>query len=632
MAKKNSNTPKISVQGTSKTGAVSVVSSEKFKSTPLTEKEREARKKIATTAGGFHSKTAFYGTGDVSMGSGGNWYSPQLSTDFLEKPQNLRERRAWYRHFYNSSEIVGAAIDLHSTIPLSKIKLQKSKAENEHLAEYSYRFFNRMVERLDMLKSLSEISHEYWLIGNCFLFVEDHDPYEGLVKEARDSLISRGKAQSDMLLQNYKITDVDPNYVGWRKITILPPDQVKVSMVPFSDYPLIEYVPDARTREAIVRQRDTRGHDESQLSESSRPRVPEEIQQQVDENGTIMLELDPNQGSFAAHMARKKSQYETMGQSILERCVNTLLVKDKLRQAQTSIASRHMTPIRVVTAEDLSETDVDDLRTQIDMALMDPDYSIVANYQINWEEQGSNQRLLDLSAEFERYDSDLYAGLGVTREMMTGESSYSGSKITLELLNIQYMLFRDMLQDFIEKKLFEPVARKKGFVEVDLYGNERVIYPKVSFSRLSIRDNDAVFDQLMQLYNKGSLPIDDIYDLIGIDSSTASSRIEKDMMTPKDASFNDLLRGLYQATANELPNRTNLMQKIANNMGLNYKEPEDGEEAGGAGGAGGGLRFAGSGNTDKNKLVKMLEENPEAAEEFMKFMAGKKNSVKVGGL
>ncbi len=104
---------------------------------PLTEKEKAARvmKKLATGAGGMGmSRVAFggsYATGDTIGGAGGNFYSPQLSTDFLEQPQNLRERRAWYRHFYYKNELVGAAIDLHSTIPLSKIRLQRPKAKNQ---------------------------------------------------------------------------------------------------------------------------------------------------------------------------------------------------------------------------------------------------------------------------------------------------------------------------------------------------------------------------------------------------------------------------------------------------------------------------------------------------------------------
>jgi len=580
---------------------------------PLTAKEIQARQiaKKLKTEKSTPKIASVYTSGDIMSGSGGNWYSPQLSTDFLEKPQNLRERRAWYRHFYNSTEIVGAAIDLHSTIPLSKIRLRKPKSKNPHIAEYSYRFFSRMVDRLKLLKTLTEISHEYWLFGNAFLFVEDHAPYIGLGDEEKRALQSKGKAQSDMLLEKFNVRDTDPNYIGWRKIMILPPDQVRVLPKPFADNPTLEYLPDETTRGLIARAKDA-GEEES-LDRYTQSRIPNSLVEDMSTAGILTLQQDPYVGSFSYHLARKKSQYETMGVSILERCINTLLVKDKLRQAQTSIASRHMTPTRIVWGEDLNEVQVEDLRSQVDMALMDPDYSIIANYEVHWEEFGSNQRLLDLNSEFERYDSDLYAGLGVTKEMMTGEASYSGSKISLELLNIQYMLFRDVLQDFIEKSLFEPVAHRKGFVEKDEYGNETIIIPKISFTRLSIRDNDSVFEQVMALYNKGSAPVDDVFDILGLDGDAAAAKLENDMFTVKDASFNDLLRGAYQNAAQDLVGRSNLVEKLAEGLKLTIASPPEGEE-----GAGGGIRFASQGKkAAANALFKRITEDPTLAEKIM---------------
>ena len=118
---------------------------------PLTSKEVQARMQkranapYSTTSFGFNSRTA-YGSADVSGSSQGNFYSPQLSTDFLEKPQNLRERRAWYRHFYNANEFVGQAIDLHSTLPISKIKLDRPKIENQDYADYIYDFYVDMCQ------------------------------------------------------------------------------------------------------------------------------------------------------------------------------------------------------------------------------------------------------------------------------------------------------------------------------------------------------------------------------------------------------------------------------------------------------------------------------------------------------
>src|SRR5581483_7416599 len=52
-------------------------------------------------------------------------------------------------------------------------------------------------------------------------------------------------------------------------------------------------------------------------------------------------------------------------------CLRTLYYREKLRQAQTQIASRAMTPKRIVWAEDISETDVEELREQVDLALVD---------------------------------------------------------------------------------------------------------------------------------------------------------------------------------------------------------------------------------------------------------------------
>ena len=48
----------------------------------------------------MRSKYAFPSTSSGSQGSGGNFYSPEMSTDFLELPQSLDEQRNYFRFFY----------------------------------------------------------------------------------------------------------------------------------------------------------------------------------------------------------------------------------------------------------------------------------------------------------------------------------------------------------------------------------------------------------------------------------------------------------------------------------------------------------------------------------------------------
>ena len=140
-------------------------------STKLSAREVQARtqRKYATTTFGFSSRSAMdsYSSGGTSMSNYGNFYSPQLSTDFLEKPQNLRERRAWYRHFYEQNEYVGRAVDLHTMMPMSKIRLEKPKGQNQEQIDYMYDFFTEMCEEIKLFKSLLDISHEKNLLGNC---------------------------------------------------------------------------------------------------------------------------------------------------------------------------------------------------------------------------------------------------------------------------------------------------------------------------------------------------------------------------------------------------------------------------------------------------------------------------------
>jgi len=428
-----------------------------------------------------------------------------------------------------------------------------------------------------------EEDHTYQVNGfsthNCFVFAEEDDYSDDSSPEEKAQKKEEAKQRSQFLKQKYDISDKDPLFKGWKKLIVLPPDQVRVRKLPLSDDVAIEYVPDPETRKYITSEMPMYP---DQMLESSGIKydIPSEIRNKVMQSGTIPLDTDPYTGSHVYHLARKKSQYEPLGISVIERCINTLVLMDKLRQAQTSIASRHMTPMRIVWAEDLSSDQVDELREQVDLALVDPDYSIIANYEVHWEEMGSNGRLLDIEADYEGSLNRLFAGLGVTREILTGEGTYTGSKISLEIMNTQYLLYREILQDYVENYLFKPIAKKKGFVEYDEYGNEVVLYPRLSFTRLAIRDNETFFDAAFQLYQKGSVSIDLILDILNIDPESTREKIEHDMFTVNDNQFNEVLRNIYTNVATGLVENTDIVQKLARYMGLSMTEqPQPAEGA-----------------------------------------------------
>lgn len=474
---------------------------------------------------------------------------------------------------------------------------------------------------------------------NCFIYAEEDDPYESDNEDVIGELKEKGRLESERLFKEFGVIDRDPNYRGWKRLYVLPPDQVTVKKVVLSDEPYIEFVPDTETRKAILRSQESDFvfTQDGRQPLGPKPDVPPEILDKLQDNGAIPLDTDPYTGSHVYHMCNQKSPYQTYGVSILERCVNTLLFWDKLRQAQTSIASRHMTPFRIVWSPNLSEADVNDLREQVDLALVDPDYSIIANYEIHWEEQGSDGRLMNLTAEYEQCENALFAGLGVTRELMTGESTYQGNRLTLEILNTQYLLFRETLQEYVENYLFKPVAKKKGFIEKDKYGRERLLYPRLSFTRLAIRDNDSFFDQAMQLFNKGSVSVDVILEMMNIDPISTRRKVEADLFTTNDPAFNQFMVGVYQAAGNAAVERYDVLQRIAEYLDLSEVPPQPGQEAGaggGLGGLGGPMgRFSSAGLTPKrqaalNSVIRTLTADPSKLDMVIDKM---KANPKTGG-
>lgn len=533
-----------------------------------------AGKPVRLGADSQRSKIAYPATSSMMGGSGGNIYSPELSPDFLELPQSADERRNFFRHFYRNDPFVGQAIDLHTELPLSKVRLSMPKARDEEMARRSWEFCSRWARRVSLLQRLLEIVHDYNLFGEVYVYPEDTSPDmpedithefdveldgEGIEREVK-KLRSDADARAEKWLRK--------NYRGWTSIRVLPPEQVHMETFPFTDEKLYELIPDSKTKD-IINRADAGDGEAKRVVDS----MPVDVVEAVRAGSNIPLNTDPDAGSFVYYLARKRSQYEPRGYSILDRCIRTLVYRDKLRQAQTSISSRHMTPIRLVWAEDLSEPQLAALQEMVDLALQDPDFSIVTNFQVNWEEMGADQRLLDLSGEYEMTDRQMYAGLGVTESLLSGESSYSGDRINLEVVNTRYMLLREILQEFVEDYLLKPMCRRMGFVEVDEDGNEEVVVPGLSFTRLALRDNSDTFDNLLSLYQKGSLDIDVLLDLLNIDPHTTAQKLKRDAIGFNDSSFNEVLRSAYGEVGRKLVEESDITARVAATLGLNHTPP-----------------------------------------------------------
>jgi len=523
------------------------------------------------------ASAGFGGMGGGSiMGQGGNVYSPEMSTDFLELPQSDDEKRNFYRFFYDHDPLVGQAIDQLDELPLSKIRLRMPKARNKELGKASLRFCEKWSDRIKLLDRLISINHEWNLLGEAHIFSEDTSP--DMPEDIEFEIIREVTAEGEIVERKTKREDgteravawLKKNYKGWSAVRCLPPEQVHIESFPMTDEKLVELIPDSKTKAVINRAQGGDPHAARVVNS-----MPKDVVNAITDGRNIPLNTDPEAGSFYYYMARKKSDYEPRGKSILQRCLRWIIFRDKVRQSLTSIASRHMTPYRLIYAEDMNAEQTEDLREQVDLALQDPDFSIIANYQITWEEMGADQRLPDWSWVFDFTDRQMYAGLGMTESMLSGESSYSGDRINLEVINQRFMLNRARLQELVQDQFFRPMCLRMGFVEEDEDGNLEVLVPRLAFTRLSFRDNSETFDALMNLYQKGSLDVDTILEHLNLDPDTVREKLMQDVGTIQDATFNEILRGLYSRVGDSLAENSDFVEKTAEYLGLKYNKPKE---------------------------------------------------------
>ncbi len=153
---------------------------------------------------------------------------------------------------------------------------------------------------------------------------------------------------------------------------------------------------------------------------------------------------------------------------------------------------------------------------------------------------------------------------------------YGGNRIQLEILNTTYLQFRDVISRMIEDKIFKPIAMKKGFYELDAYGQPRWVFPKVTFSRMALRDSGDLYEMLYNMYAKGSLPVSTILEFLNIDATTVKRQLEEDLFTVNDSKFSSMIEGLYNALPEAIVNRTDIVNRVA--KGLQLQETDTNEE------------------------------------------------------
>lgn len=379
-------------------------------------------------------------------------YSPLWLNSNLNLPRDRATINAWCRSFYALNPFVHNAINLHSTYPISKLNIKSPNKDIE-------KFFNDMIEEIDLMNICVQIAQEYWLLGESFVYAELDE--------------SKGK---------------------WNRLVIQNPDYMVVKRTVVANEPIIMLRPDENLKKIIFSNR------------------PNDIEQRKQLNQHIIDSVRrgdniPLDNFHVHHLARKISPYEIRGTGLPVCIFRQLMLFDKLRESKYAQADNMINPLTLVKVgtdgpEGLHPTfaDLEAWRNVFEEAQYDKDFKIFSHAGIAVERIGYGSGIYDISGDITQIIKEIYVGLQVPPVLMDGgaDTTYANGGVALDVLRQRYMQFRNMMSAWLKIKIFAPISKIQGFYDYS-GGEKQLIVPEIDWNHMSLFDAGDYINSLVTL-------------------------------------------------------------------------------------------------------------------------------------
>lgn len=401
---------------------------------------------ILSSGGGFRG-----GHGD-SVKQIPEVYSPLWLSSNLNLPRDRATINAWCRAFFALNPFVHNAVQLHSTYPISKLNIKCPNKEVE-------KFFNDMIEEIDLMNICVQIAQEYWLLGEAFVHAE-----------------------------------LDANKGKWNRLMIQNPDYMIVKRTAIANEPIIMLKPDKNLQQICKSNKPADIEQRKQLNQH--------IIDSVRRGENILLD-----NLHITHLARKISPYEIRGTGLPVCIFRQLMLFDKLRESKYAQADNMINPLTLVKigtegADGLhpSFTDLEAWRQVFEEAQYDKDFKIFTHPGVAVERVGYGQGIYDISGDITQLVKEIYVGLQVPPVLMDGgaDTTYANGGVALDVLRQRYMQFRNMLAIFLKRKIFAPISRIQGFYNT-VDGKKQLIVPEIDWNHMSLFDAGDYIQNLITL-------------------------------------------------------------------------------------------------------------------------------------
>jgi len=399
---------------------------------------------------------------------------------------------------HNSSDPkVAAGVDFYSQFSQNGFKLECKRRS-------ILKYFERLCEKLNLPERLNEISHEYFMIGDVFPFLDIDCP------NCKNGITKDGK----------RCNHPDGTF---RSIKVLNPDYIDVKKNPISNECRFYLLADEELK-MLVSRREPR-----ELYNSLSP----ELLRFIASGQPIPLD-----NRCISHIKHNASPYGTYGTPLLQRLFTILAYKTKIMTANWIVAERLILPIRIVKVGDkerpADESDLQDIASQFTAVANDPNLTIVCHHAIEVDWVGSTGKIHNITQEIEQIGKEILDGLMLNQAILNGDAGgFASAQVGVEILIRRLENWRNILKEWVERNIFLPVAMMQGFIDEEesrIIKDTVYLYPKLIWNDLKLRDNSSKIQSMMQLYDKKIVSAQSILEELGLNYDAEIEKLRNEQI------------------------------------------------------------------------------------------------------
>lgn len=397
----------------------------------------------------------------------------------MELPNSIKGLFKWCRYHALVNPLISSVVKKLSAYPITKVTVTDRSADG--FDRNRERWHNLLQSSININRFQIEAGLDYHTYGNAIVSI--YFPFYKFLECkncGHKDRIKKLKFKSQWDFKNFSYILNCPNcthsgpcrvedvfYKSHKDIKLIRwnPTDIQIDYNPITQRREYAYTIPPKIRKKVLTKK------LSYLEE-----LPSKFIESMKKNKPVILSPD-NVFHFKAETPSLNSNDEGWGYPAILPALKDSFYLQIMKKAQEAVMLEHLVPLDIIfpasqdpNASPYTTVNLSDWKRKIERELttwrMDPNHKPILPLPVGYQRIGGNGRALMLTQEIRAHSEHILIGMGVPQEFVFGGLSWTGSSVSLRMLENMFMTYRDMHAQFLENFLVPNITRFMGWQPV----------------------------------------------------------------------------------------------------------------------------------------------------------------------